>query len=175
MPSCSSNHCATFYVLFLFFNFNLVQLLQNIWVFPHCRQTDPPPKMAPPCQMIGLGPRTKNHPGYRGLRPLVPKLQRFESRKKTQKNFLKIFFFQFFFTFQAILSILNDFWSKKFFGQKKIFWDLENFSKNFLKNFFFKKKFFPDVLGHSKQKKFFLVKKIFSGTQSFFDIRGTRV
>ena len=43
-------------------------------VFPQCRLTDPPSNFAPLCQMIELGPLTKNHPGFRGLRPLVQKL-----------------------------------------------------------------------------------------------------
>ena len=52
-----------------------VHNLKKKWVFPQCRLTDSlPKKMAPTCQMIDLGPLTKNHLGFRGLGPLVQKL-----------------------------------------------------------------------------------------------------
>ena len=66
--------------------------IKKKWLFPLYSLTDPPPpKMAPTCQMIDLGLLTKNHQGYRGLRPLVQKLQRFENQNK----YLEFFFFNF--------------------------------------------------------------------------------
>ena len=38
------------------------------------KQTPPPSNFAPTCEVIELGPLTKNHTGFRGLGSLVQKL-----------------------------------------------------------------------------------------------------
>ena len=46
--------------------------------FPqHCitEKPTPPQKLAATCQTIEFGPLTKNHPGFRCIGPLVPKLE----------------------------------------------------------------------------------------------------